>query len=304
MSSTPISLNLGLATTNTLVKKRYIIIHLLIIFLSALPTTYIAFFWLWLFLPTGNVVPPGNAMTWVFFLTLPLSVLFWWFLFVISTMVVARIFLSIANLFHKPREGLFDRDPKDKDYRYWSLRATIRKFAIWVAHTFPFTYLDVLAFKMLGVKVKGFGTAVMDVYLDTEFVEIGKDTILGLDCKVLSSIIVQDKLLIKRVKIGNNCLVGGASVVSPGTVMEDDSVLGALSCTKVDQVLETGWIYFGIPCRKFKENKRLRRLDYKTREVDKYDKEYTEEAEKATHNILGEPESASPDREPKDTEVQ
>lgn len=259
-TSTPVSLNLGLATTNTLVRKRYILIYLAIIWISATPTTLLALWFVW------PIFSTGATLTWWFVVLLPLGLLGWWFVFVLCTIVVSRLFLGVVNLLHAPREGVFARAVEDKDYRYWSLRAMIRKFAIWVAHGFPLPYLDVLAFKVLGLHVKG-GSALMDIFLDTEFVEIGESTILGLDCKIMSSLVVQDRLIIKRVKIGNNCLVGGGAVVNPGTTMGDYAVLGALSATKIDQELEAGWIYIGMPCRKLKENKLAKQMNYKTTEL-------------------------------------
>ena len=50
-------------------------------------------------------------------------------------------------------------------------------------------------------------------------------------------------------------VIGGMSCVSPGTITGRDSLLGAISATVLNQLLETGWIYFGIPAIKLKPNK-------------------------------------------------
>ncbi len=63
--------------------------------------------------------------------------------------------------------------------------------------------------------------------------------------------ITRDSLIIKRVRIGKNCIIGAHSVLSPGTIMEDNVVLGALSLTNLDQHLEANWIYMGRPAVKF-----------------------------------------------------
>ena len=58
------------------------------------------------------------------------------------------------------------------------------------------------------------------------------------------------------------------SCVSPGTITVRDSLLGALSATILNQVLETRWIYFGIPAIKLQPNKLAFAKDMKQRSVD------------------------------------
>lgn len=256
MASTPVSVREGPTTTNTLVMKRYVFWYIVMIWLSALPSTY----WIITFLLGREILD-----AWFLFI-LPFHILWCWVLWVFSAILVSRLFLSVVNLLHRPREGVFERSRDDKDYRYWSLRGTIKKFGFWAAHTFPLPWLDMFAFKLFGVRAKG-GTAFFDCWVDSEFIEIGDNTMLGLGAVVLSSMVVGDKLIIKRVKIGDNNLIGAHTVVAPGTVIGDNIVLGALSTTKVGQVLESGYIYTGVPCRQFKENKYAKDLAYKKTDV-------------------------------------
>ena len=50
-------------------------------------------------------------------------------------------------------------------------------------------------------------------------------------------------------------MVGGHTTIAPGTIIGHDTVIGAISTTTYNQVLEPKWIYFGIPAIKLKENK-------------------------------------------------
>ncbi|MGV9200534.1 MAG: hypothetical protein ACOC4M_17130, partial [Promethearchaeia archaeon] len=72
---------------------------------------------------------------------------------------------------------------------------------------------------------------------------------------VMSSMVVGKYLFIKEVLLDDYVIVGGQDTISPGTIMGKDSVIGALSTTNYGQVLKDGWIYFGIPAIKLKENK-------------------------------------------------
>ena len=60
----------------------------------------------------------------------------------------------ITNLFHHPREGVFERDKNDKDYCYWSLRAVIRKWPIWIARQLSLPFIEKLIVNILGIKIK------------------------------------------------------------------------------------------------------------------------------------------------------
>ncbi|MHA1340600.1 MAG: hypothetical protein ACTSRZ_10510 [Promethearchaeota archaeon] len=248
MSSKPASFVVGPATTNTLLRKRYLIIYFVLIWLSSIFPIWL----IWTHASGGAYA----ASPFRFFFLLPFHAIGWYFAWVLGAIIFSKIFLIIVNLIHKPREGYFPRDPKNKDYRFWSLRATIKKFAIWVCHNFPLPWLDIVAFKMFGAKIN-FNTAVFDAWVDTEFIEIGRNTIVGQGSLLMSSMLTHDYLIIKKIKIGNDCVIGAYSVISPGTIVPDNVSIGALSGTTVDQVLEPNWVYLGVPARKYRKNEYL-----------------------------------------------
>ena len=245
MSSMPSTLQGGPVTTNTLVKGWYVIIHIILIWLSAIPP----FLLVWI----RFAFPLLEAYHWTFFLSLPIFVIMWYFVWLFSAIFFTKIFLIIVNLIHKPREGYFPRDKKNKDFKFWSLRATIKKFAFWLSHIFPLPWLDILAFKWFGVKVS-LSTSLFDAWVDSEFIEIGKHTMIGQGSVIMSSMITRDWLILKKVKIGDHCVIGGYSVVAPGTTIEDNVVIAVHSSTSVGQTLESDWVYIGQPAKKYKKN--------------------------------------------------
>ncbi len=156
-------------------------------------------------------------------------------------------------MIHHPIEGIFPRNPKNKDFKYWSLRAVIKKLPLYISHTSPVPWADTFIFKLFGNSVD-IKTPLYDGWIDTEFLEIGRGTLIGQGAVIMTSMITTDNLIIKRVKIGKDCLIGAQSVISPGTIIRNRAILGALSNTTVDQELEENWIYFGTPAKKFKKN--------------------------------------------------
>ncbi|MHA1732785.1 MAG: hypothetical protein ACTSU5_12640 [Promethearchaeota archaeon] len=245
MSSTPVSLREGPLATNALVLKRYVVVYVLVVWASTVPPAALA-----VWLATGSL-RWAALPTWMFVLLLPAVVLLLWFTWVLSSIAVSWVVLRVVILLHRPREGVFRRDRGDRDYRHWSLRATVRKFAFWTARTFyPLPLVLVLAFKVLGYKRRGVGTVLFDCWVDPEFTEIGRGVKLGLGCNVLGSMVVADKLVVKKTVVGAGTVVGVGAVITPGTVVGENCAIGALSTTELGQVLEAGWIYTGVPVRK------------------------------------------------------
>ena len=105
------------------------------------------------------------------------------------SLIFAKILLLIVNLVHKPREGVFIRHRSDKDYRYWSLRNTIKKWPIWISHKFPFPFMNNICFMMFGVRTK-YSNSLFEGWVDTEFIDIGKNVVVGQGAVVQSAIIV------------------------------------------------------------------------------------------------------------------
>jgi carbonic anhydrase/acetyltransferase-like protein (isoleucine patch superfamily) len=71
----------------------------------------------------------------------------------------------------------------------------------------------------------------------------------------MSSMVVGKYLIIQKVICDDYIMIGGHATIAPGTIMGKETVIGALSSTTVNQVLEPMWVYFGFPAIKLKENK-------------------------------------------------
>jgi acetyltransferase-like isoleucine patch superfamily enzyme len=172
---------------------------------------------------------------------------------ILVSLIFAKILLVIVNLIHKPREGVFLRDRSDRDYRYWSLRSVIKKWPLWISHKFPFPFMDNICLKVFGVKTK-FSSSLFEGFIDSEFIEFGKNIAVGQGAIVQSAIIVGNLLIIRKTIIEDNVLIGVHSVVMPGSHLRENSILAGNSLTTVGFQGEKGWIYIGAPAKKFKKN--------------------------------------------------
>ncbi|MFX0154823.1 MAG: hypothetical protein ACFE9Q_09880 [Candidatus Hodarchaeota archaeon] len=185
---------------------------------------------------------------------LPAILIIMWFVFIFGCFIFSKLFLILINLIHKPKEGIFRAEKGDVDFEFWCLRTELKKIAFWLIRNWPLPWMDILAFKWFGIKMS-LSSTLWDSWCDGEFITFGRRVIIGQGASVMSSSIIGKYLIIKRVILDDYVVVGGQAIVSPGTIIGRDSVVGALSTTTYNQVLEPGWIYFGIPVIKLKPNK-------------------------------------------------
>lgn len=244
--SVPNTMRVGPFTPTILARKRYLIFYFFLIWASIIPLL-LEFWFYWRFL--WYLPSPVHFYTY-----LPLLAFLMYVTIVFSAIFFAKVLLVLTNAVRRPREGTFLRHPSDKDYRYWSLRNTIKRWPVWLAHRFPFPgILDNICFKVFGVKTK-ISNSLFEGWVDTEFIEFGKDVVVGQGAIVQAAVIIGNLLIIRKTVIEDNVRIGSHAIVMPGTKIGKNCILAANSVTTVGQVLEKGWIYVGIPAKKFKVN--------------------------------------------------
>ena len=180
---------------------------------------------------------------WEWFL-LPLNLYGNLFLFAFSIILFSGGINRLLNKFSPPKEGVFNRGSKEWKYthrRFWNAY-----FPIWLARAIPIPWSDIFVYRLYGVSI-GKNVVAYEGYIDPEFIEIGDYTMTSLNICIFSHLIYQDRIIIKRVKIGKACVVGPQTIVSPGTIMQDGAVLGANSYTWIGQELESDLIHVGTP---------------------------------------------------------
>ncbi|MFX1446640.1 MAG: hypothetical protein ACFFCG_00725, partial [Promethearchaeota archaeon] len=187
-------------------------------------------------------------------LFLPLALFCMIYIFIFGVLFFSKMLLIFVNLLHKPREGVFLAEIGDTDYEFWMMRTELKKIALWFLRNSPLPWLDVIAFRWFGIRMD-FSSHLNDAWCDAEFVDFGRNVLVGQGATVMSSMVVGKYLIIKRVIFEDYVLVGGQTTIAPGTIIKRDGFIGALSTTTYDQILQPKWIYFGIPAIKLKENK-------------------------------------------------
>jgi len=222
-------------------RRKYLIIYYIIIILSFIPCilfeyTYLIIFW-------------KEGLYLIFFLFSPLNVIILIYLLQFSATLISVLILTIIKLVFFPKEGIFKRDIKDKNYTYWNMRNIIKKWPLFISASNPLPWFkNRFTLRFFGVKIgkKGIHD---NCWISSEFVSIGKNVIIGMNSTLLSFGIEQDKLILKKIIVEDNVLIGAKCVLLPGTHIKRNAKLSAHSYTIVNDLLEEDSIYIGHPAK-------------------------------------------------------
>ncbi|TFF89059.1 MAG: hypothetical protein EU549_01910 [Promethearchaeota archaeon] len=240
----PSSVNLGPIVTTNLFYSKYIIIYILELWLAGIPTVY------WGYECVRSVL----TFWWAGFL-IPFFLLELYWMFIILTAWIAKVFLLVVIKIHPPREGVF-KISETKDFFYWNLRTFIRSLPFSLIRYSAFPWLDLVIYNLLsGSKYNktSFSAVMFDAWVDTEFLEVGTNCMIGLGSVVLTHHIEGDNFILKKVKLHDGAIVGAQAIVMPGTEIGKYTTLGAGSTTEIDQKLDEYAIYMGMPAKKLKQ---------------------------------------------------
>ncbi|MFX0114789.1 MAG: acyltransferase [Candidatus Hodarchaeota archaeon] len=108
--------------------------------------------------------------------------------------------------------------------------------------------------RLLGLK-HGKRFSIIDARInDPSRVTIGNNVLIGTDATVGEQFHpFRGEVDRRPIKIGSNCLIGAKSVVQSGVEIGDNVVVAILSVVSSGSVLESGWIYGGIPAKKIRK---------------------------------------------------
>ncbi|TXT67020.1 MAG: membrane protein of unknown function [Promethearchaeota archaeon] len=242
MTSIPTSVRDGPYSSNALASKWFLMIYFINIWISILlGVTHMLFYW---------EITHQNAL--IRIILLPVQIIVCYFLLLTASLLLSKLGLVLVDLVHKPKEGIFKRDKSDKDFYFWSLRAVIKKWPLWLSGIFPSSVLTNIILRLFGVKTS-LRNNVNNANIETEFVELGKNIVVGKGSFIKSCMIFDKFLIIKKVIIEDGVILGPYSFVSPGTVIQENTALNSLAVTKMNSVLKSDSIYFGYFASEFQD---------------------------------------------------
>jgi len=231
-------------TNNEVQKNKLFWLYPILIWLSFFPTCLIFIFFFNIFSFWINPI--------INIIFLPISLVVYYGIFILFLLLFAKLILILLNLINKPKEGIFKRNFRDKNYRFFVIRKCLKQFVMKIYNYFPLPWAKILTLKLFDIKISN-NTGVLDSFIDSDFVIIGKNTLLGEGSIIMSSMVLGDLFLVKKVILQDGCTIGAFSVIAPGTIVEEGAILGMGSYTNLNQRLKKNCIHFGRPAKKWKE---------------------------------------------------
>lgn len=233
---------------NPEIRRKHILGYIIHIWFSLVPVIFLEVgyynFWNWF----TQTIPTFGI--WIPVLLFPLNLLIAYYLLIFTSILIMKIWLFLLIIRHKPREGIFPKDINNKDFKFLSLRNLARLFPSYLIASTPFPFFrKFLFFSTFNIQIgkKGINR---DIWVTPEFIEIGENVIIGHAASLLSNIIEQDNLIIKKIIIGDNSIIGTKSTILPGGTLKKNSILSAGSYMLPFQTTEEGFIYYGNPAEK------------------------------------------------------
>ncbi|MFX1409169.1 MAG: acyltransferase [Promethearchaeota archaeon] len=222
------------------IRKKYFLLYLVIIILSFIPCSFFEYYYIKILWKEFQIL---------FFLLLPFNILILIYILQLSAILFSMLFLTLLKIIYPPKEGLFKRNIKEKDYLYWNLRNIVKKWPLFIAASNPFPWLkNRFTLRFFGVKI-GKNCICDNSWISSEFVKIGKNVIIGMGSAILSFGIEQDYFILKKIVVEDGALIGAKCVLLPGTYIKNNAKLSAHSYTNFDDILEENLIYAGHPAK-------------------------------------------------------
>ncbi len=170
-------------------------------------------------------------------------------------LLFSGLFIHIFNIKYKP--GVYQYNYANKMAMKWILVCSLYTPMRKMLEIFPMGKAKSRYYRMLGMKI-GENSLIGGTIMDPCLTEIGDNCTVGLYSVIYGHIHDYEKglLIMDRIKIGNNCVIGAGAFIMPGAVLEDNVKLAAGAVVTKGQVLERRKRYGGIPAKEIKSTKR------------------------------------------------
>ena len=195
------------------------------------------------------VFNPHLLLHWIL---LPVFIYFASIILLVSQYLISGIFISVFNIKYEP--GTYPYELKNKNALKWVIVCSLYTPGRKILEIFPLGFLKYTYLKLVGMKI-GTNSLVGGVIKDPCVTSFGDNTTMGEYAIIYAHIhnVEKGTITIKKVTIGNNCVIGAGAIIMPGVTIEDNVIVAAGALVPQDQVLKKGNIYAGIPAKEIKK---------------------------------------------------
>ena len=184
----------------------------------------------------------------LYWFSLPFFISIGFILLLISQILISGLIIYIFHITYEP--GVYNYHVKNKNVFKWMLICSLYTPARKFMEIFPIGGLKNFYYRLLGMRI-GKNTLVGGVIKDPCVTSFGSNTTMGEYAIIYGHIhdYSNGTISIKKVTIGDNCVIGAGAIIMPGVTLQDNVIVAAGAVVPQDKVLESGKIYAGIPAK-------------------------------------------------------
>ncbi len=194
----------------------------------------------------------GNPQYLIISMISPALIILLYLIDLIFVAILAKLCIFYCNHKSKTRElvgakGVQGSEKRDVDF--YHLRGAIFRIMKWIYSRSPFPWLIKWAFAFVGNNHYGKGTVLEDQFYCHEYLETGDNVHID-KLSIVSSHLVDGRygaLTLKKVKIGDNSIIGPKVGICPGVQIGNNSEIFCNSFIPKFKKLESNANYHGIP---------------------------------------------------------
>lgn len=184
----------------------------------------------------------------------PIIVILSILILIVSEVLISGAIIKLFNITYE--EGTYEYSTNNNMVFKWMLIFQLYTPIRIILDIIPMRYIKIIYLRLLGLKV-GENTLLGGVIRDPCLTEIGDNVTMGgyaiIYCHMHNK--AERTITFKKIKIGNNCIVGAGSIIMPGVIMKDNSIVAAGGVTIKNSVLQKNKIYGGNPAKEISINK-------------------------------------------------
>jgi acetyltransferase-like isoleucine patch superfamily enzyme len=206
-----------------------------------------AFLFIYLFSLLFQIISLYNnaPMTFVFLTLIPFVFIVSLGCFVLGTAIFTKIFLKYYNRKAEILEGFYElNDPRAK---WFKIKYLLRLFGLRIFHGSPFRIADTFVLRFWGDVKFGKNIELDYALIDPQYLEVDDYSIIGTGVRIHTHDIIDDKLYIKKVKIGKRVLIGTFAHLGPGVEIADGSIIAVAAWMRKNRKTKKPALWVGKP---------------------------------------------------------
>ena len=220
--------------------------------------TYIRFFFLPYFLNTENLLSVFTEIyPLVALLTMPLILIISYLVHIFILGYLTKKFWQLTEKISPSKNGIIPRNVNSKTLNFYNIRSFMIKYPKNAVIKGPFPWLINWLYNYIGTNKIGKGTTIEEQFGADRFIEVGKNSYIGVNSGFSSHSVegIFGNIAYFKIKLGDNVTTSSLNCLAPGVEINDNSYLLPMAGATKHSKLKGNNYYFGVPLRKIFKKK-------------------------------------------------